>query len=211
MTSAARASSAPAPRGGARDLGLVHGRVQDVAFLAARATDKDAAGAFGVVLRHRPGALGGLVVGVGVDAQQAKLIGHPTKIWGELLGSSAVRVTAPYDGADARGLYFHQLLAGRDFAAGDQFATTMRNHVYVIGDAATGEVVLVDPAYDVPALLGWVAEAVCAWPGYWRPTTTPTTSAGTFLASTSRGWSTCWSWRTCLSMSKRTRSPGWRR
>ncbi len=31
---------------------------------------------------------------------------------------------------------FHQLLAGEDFAAGDQFATTMRNHVYVIGDGA---------------------------------------------------------------------------
>jgi len=56
----------------------------------------------------------------------------------------------------AGGLIFRQLLAGRDFAAGDHFARTMRNHVYVIGDAATGEIVLVDPAYDVPALLGWV-------------------------------------------------------
>jgi hydroxyacylglutathione hydrolase len=53
------------------------------------------------------------------------------------------------------GLYFRQLLAGRDFAVGDQFATTMRNHVYVIGDAATREVVLVDPAYDVGALVNW--------------------------------------------------------
>jgi len=57
------------------------------------------------------------------------------------------------------GLFFRQLLAGRDFAAGDQFATTMRNHVYVVGDAASGEVLLVDPAYDVRALLGWVEEA----------------------------------------------------
>ena len=48
----------------------------------------------------------------------------------------------------AEGLFFRQLLAGRDFAAGDQFATTMRNHVYVVGDAASGEVLLVDPAYD---------------------------------------------------------------
>jgi glyoxylase-like metal-dependent hydrolase (beta-lactamase superfamily II) len=54
---------------------------------------------------------------------------------------------------------FHQLLAGEDFAAGDQFATTMRNHVYVIGDGATREAVLVDPAYDIAAILRWLAEA----------------------------------------------------
>jgi len=52
-------------------------------------------------------------------------------------------------------LLFRQLLAGRDFANGDHFATTMRNHVYAIGDAASREIVLVDPAYDVPALLEW--------------------------------------------------------
>jgi hydroxyacylglutathione hydrolase len=57
----------------------------------------------------------------------------------------------------AQELYFRQLLAGRDFAAADQFAVTMRNHVYVIGDRATGQVVLVDPAYDVRALVDWVA------------------------------------------------------
>ena len=52
-------------------------------------------------------------------------------------------------------LLFRQLLAGRDFAVGDHFATTMRNHVYAIGDARSREVVLVDPAYDVAALAGW--------------------------------------------------------
>ena len=57
------------------------------------------------------------------------------------------------------GPFFRQLLAGRDFAAGDQFAVTMRNFVYVVGDAATREVVLVDPAYDVGGLLNWLAEA----------------------------------------------------
>ncbi len=56
-------------------------------------------------------------------------------------------------------LFFHQLLAGEDFAAGDEFATTMRNHVYVIGDSGTREALLVDPAYDVSAILGWLAEA----------------------------------------------------
>jgi hydroxyacylglutathione hydrolase len=56
-------------------------------------------------------------------------------------------------------LIFHQLLAGEDFAAGDQFATTMRNHVYVIGDGVARQVLLVDPAYDVPAVLSWLADA----------------------------------------------------
>jgi len=57
------------------------------------------------------------------------------------------------------GLFFRQLLAGSDFAAGDEFATTMRNHVYALGDRATGEVVLVDPAYDVRALVSWAEGA----------------------------------------------------
>jgi glyoxylase-like metal-dependent hydrolase (beta-lactamase superfamily II) len=48
------------------------------------------------------------------------------------------------------------LLAGQEFAVGDQFATTMRNHVYVIGDAGAAEAVLVDPAYDVGALVTWL-------------------------------------------------------
>jgi glyoxylase-like metal-dependent hydrolase (beta-lactamase superfamily II) len=54
------------------------------------------------------------------------------------------------------GLVFRQLLAGRDFATADQFATTMRNHVYVIGDRSTREVLFVDPAYDVGSLVEWV-------------------------------------------------------
>ena len=56
-------------------------------------------------------------------------------------------------------LFFHQLLAGEDFAVDDSFASTMRNHVYVVGDSATGDVLLVDPAYDVRALLEWVGKA----------------------------------------------------
>jgi hydroxyacylglutathione hydrolase len=55
------------------------------------------------------------------------------------------------------GPYFSQLLAGRDFASEDGLATTMRNHVYVVGDASTGDVLLVDPAYDVSGLLSWVS------------------------------------------------------
>ncbi|MGA8726399.1 MAG: MBL fold metallo-hydrolase [Acidimicrobiales bacterium] len=57
--------------------------------------------------------------------------------------------------ADARDerLYFRQLLAGRDFAAGDQMARQMVNFVYLIGDRSTGEALVVDPAYGVDELL----------------------------------------------------------
>lgn len=44
-------------------------------------------------------------------------------------------------------LYFRQLLAGRDYAAGDMIATQMRNFAYLIGDRETGEALVVDPAY----------------------------------------------------------------
>jgi glyoxylase-like metal-dependent hydrolase (beta-lactamase superfamily II) len=50
-------------------------------------------------------------------------------------------------------LYFRQLLAGRDFAAGDQIARQMVNFVYLIGDRSTGEALVVDPAYGVDELL----------------------------------------------------------
>lgn len=50
-------------------------------------------------------------------------------------------------------LYFRQLLSGRDFAVGDGLATQMVNFVYAIGDRASGECVLVDPAYAVGELL----------------------------------------------------------
>lgn len=50
-------------------------------------------------------------------------------------------------------LYFRQLLAGRDFARGDQNATQMRNFCYLIGDRATRECVVVDPAWDVQSLV----------------------------------------------------------
>ena len=53
-------------------------------------------------------------------------------------------------------LYFRQLLSGRDFAVGDPVASQMVNFVYAIGDRATGECVLVDPAYAVDDLLDLV-------------------------------------------------------
>ena len=54
-------------------------------------------------------------------------------------------------------LYFRQLLAGRDFAAGDPVARQMVNFVYLLGDRETGEAVIVDPAYGVDELLGMLA------------------------------------------------------
>jgi len=54
---------------------------------------------------------------------------------------------------DPQQFYFRQLLSGRDFAVGDPIATQMVNFVYAIGDRATGECVLVDPAYAVNDLL----------------------------------------------------------
>ena len=50
-------------------------------------------------------------------------------------------------------LYFRQLLAGRDFATTDPIARQMVNFVYLVGDRETGEVVAIDPAYDVRGLL----------------------------------------------------------
>ncbi len=58
---------------------------------------------------------------------------------------------------DADRMYFRQLLSGRDFATDDQLAAQMVNFVYSIGDRATGECLLIDPAYDPRALVDTVA------------------------------------------------------
>ena len=49
--------------------------------------------------------------------------------------------------------YFRQLLSGHDFATGDQMARQMVNFVYLVGDRATGECVIIDPAHGVDELL----------------------------------------------------------
>lgn len=51
-------------------------------------------------------------------------------------------------------VYFRQLLAGRDFAVGDEMATMMVNFVYALGDRESGEAVLIDPAYRPDELVG---------------------------------------------------------
>ncbi len=54
---------------------------------------------------------------------------------------------------DTDRFYFKQLLSGRDFGNTDNLAKQMVNFVYLIGDRETGESVIVDPAYDINALL----------------------------------------------------------
>ncbi|HEV3213402.1 MAG TPA: MBL fold metallo-hydrolase [Acidimicrobiales bacterium] len=54
-------------------------------------------------------------------------------------------------------IYFRQWLSGTSFAERDPVAGQMVNFAYAIGDASTREAVLVDPAYDVGALLALLA------------------------------------------------------
>lgn len=55
------------------------------------------------------------------------------------------------------GVYFRQLLSGRDFAVGDPVATQMVNFSYLIGDRDSREAVIVDPAYAPSELLDLLA------------------------------------------------------
>jgi glyoxylase-like metal-dependent hydrolase (beta-lactamase superfamily II) len=54
---------------------------------------------------------------------------------------------------DDERFYFRQLLAGRDFAKGDPVAQQMVNFVYLVGDRAKGEALVIDPAYAVGELV----------------------------------------------------------
>lgn len=51
------------------------------------------------------------------------------------------------------GLYIRQLLAGRDFAKGDYFASQMANFVYLVGDEEQRVCMAVDPAWDIPGII----------------------------------------------------------
>ncbi len=50
-------------------------------------------------------------------------------------------------------LYFRQLLAGRQVATVDPIASQMANFMYLIGDPASREALVVDPAWDVSGLV----------------------------------------------------------
>jgi hydroxyacylglutathione hydrolase len=51
------------------------------------------------------------------------------------------------------GLYIRQLLAGRDFASADYFASQMANFVYLVGDEEQRVCMVVDPAWDIPGII----------------------------------------------------------
>ncbi|PYT09983.1 MAG: MBL fold metallo-hydrolase [Acidobacteria bacterium] len=51
------------------------------------------------------------------------------------------------------GLYIRQLLAGRDFAKDDYFASQMANFVYLVGDEEERVCMAVDPAWDIPGII----------------------------------------------------------
>lgn len=50
-------------------------------------------------------------------------------------------------------LYIRQLLAGRDFATTDYFASQMANFVYLVGDDEQNVCMVVDPAWDIPGII----------------------------------------------------------
>lgn len=53
-------------------------------------------------------------------------------------------------------LYFRQLLSGRDLGRDDMLASQMVNFIYLVGDRATGEAVVIDPAYDIDGIVATV-------------------------------------------------------
>ena len=55
-------------------------------------------------------------------------------------------------------LYLRQLLAGKDFAKENMFADQMANFVYLIGDDATRECLVVDPAWDIQGIIDYVEQ-----------------------------------------------------
>jgi hypothetical protein len=98
---------------------------------------------------------------------------------------------ASHGASDDGRLYFRQLLSGRDFAVDDAVAAQMVNFVYAIGDRATGECVLVDPAYDPAGLVARVGADGMTVTGCSRPTTTQTTWAAACSAARSRASRNC--------------------
>jgi glyoxylase-like metal-dependent hydrolase (beta-lactamase superfamily II) len=55
-------------------------------------------------------------------------------------------------------VYIRQLLVGRDIGKGDPAGTQMQNFVYLVGDKAKGECLVVDPAWDVQGIVDRAAE-----------------------------------------------------
>ena len=63
------------------------------------------------------------------------------------------------------GLYIRQLLAGRDFATADYFASQMANFVYLVGDDEEKVCMVVDPAWDISGIIEVVEQEGMALAG----------------------------------------------
>ena len=87
-------------------------------------------------------------------------------------------------------MYFRQLLSGRDFAKNDPIARQMVNFVYAIGDATTGETLLVDPAYAVNDLIDAVEADGMRVTGVLATHYHPDHVGGTMMGHTIEGVST---------------------
>ena len=69
--------------------------------------------------------------------------------------------------------FVKRLEAGIDFAVRDPVARSMGNYVYLMGDRVARECLVVDPAWDVPGILGVAREADLTVTGalvtHWHP------------------------------------------
>ena len=101
-------------------------------------------------------------------------------------------------GVDDR-LYFRQLLSGRDFAVDDGVARQMVNFVYAIGDRATGQAVLVDPAYDTNGLIDLLEADGMACTGVLATHYHPDHVGGHMMGITIEASAGCWSGCRCRS------------
>jgi hypothetical protein len=65
------------------DLGSVHGRVEDLALLAARAADQHGVYALGVISGHASGTLRRLVVRMGMNGEETERLRHGAHATGQ--------------------------------------------------------------------------------------------------------------------------------
>ena len=139
-------------------------------------------------------------------AQVEELVPRLDTLAGEV---ETAETTTMSDAADDDRLYFRQLLSGRDFAQGDQMARQMVNFVYLIGDRATGEAVIVDPAYAVQDLLDIVAADGMKLTGVLATHYHPDHVGGEMAGWGLEGISTLLESSRFRSISRRRRCPGW--
>ena len=105
-------------------------------------------------------------------------------------------------------LYLRQLLAGRDFGAGNQAAAQMQNFVYLVGDRDTGECLVVDPAWDVRDLIRVAADDDMTIVGALATHYHPDHVGGTMFGFTVEGLPTLMEVNPCKVHVHKAESPG---